>query len=161
MSYEIVVGVDGSPASVAALSWSLDQAACRAGEVTALLAWQQPVLSAPGAFDHQQLEVAYRDLLVKTVRQVEPAPEIQVRTVLAEGDPAQALAGAARRADVLVLGVDGRRPLAGRALGPVSGACGVIAPCPVVLVKGPVEPGDGADLGPPTLSPRPRGRSRR
>ncbi|HEY5357383.1 MAG TPA: universal stress protein [Streptosporangiaceae bacterium] len=137
MTYKIVVGVDGSPASVAALSWSVDQAASRAGEVTALLAWQQPLVSAPGAFDHQELELAFHDLLVKTVRKVEPAPEVQVRTVLAEGDPASALLGAAREAAVLVLGVDGRRPLTGRALGPVSGACGASAPCPVVLVKGP------------------------
>ena len=148
MTYEIVVGIDGSPGSVAALSWSLDQAASRAGGVTALMAWQQPLVAAPGAFDHQELELAYHDLLVMTVRKVEPAPEVEVRTVLAEGDPAEALAGASRDADVLVLGVDGRRPLTGRVLGPVSGACGAIASCPVVLVKGPVGSVEGADLGP-------------
>jgi nucleotide-binding universal stress UspA family protein len=142
MTYEIVVGVDGSAASVAALRWSMDQAASRGGEVTALLAWQLPHISMPGAFDRDELAQAYQDLLVRTVRTVERALEVPVRTMLAEGDPARALVAAAREADALVLGIRSRTAPAGLPLGAVSQACGATAACPVVLIKGP----DGPNL---------------
>ena len=51
MSYRIVVGVDGSPRSNAALRWSLATAEARGGEVIAVFAWQVPFTSFPGAFD--------------------------------------------------------------------------------------------------------------
>ena len=38
MTYRIVVGVDGSPHSIAALRWSLDQAEGRSGQVTSAAA---------------------------------------------------------------------------------------------------------------------------
>ena len=135
MSYKIVVGVDGSPHSTAALRWSLDQAASRAGEVTALFSWQLPFLSMPGAFDRDELEHAYRDFLVKTVSEVAPSPQVPLATVIAEGDAAQCLIIASKDADLLVLGIRGRSPVAGLMLGSVSQVCAASASCPVVLVK--------------------------
>lgn len=135
MTYKIVVGVDGSPHSAAALRWSMDHAACLSGQVTALFAWQLPFVSIPGAFDRAELEEAYREFLIKTVSEVEPAPRIPLDTVLAEGDPTQSLVTAARGADMLVLGIRGRSPVAGLMLGSVSQACAASASCPVVLVK--------------------------
>jgi nucleotide-binding universal stress UspA family protein len=135
MTYTIVVGVDGSPHSAAALRWSLDQAASRAGEVTAIFAWQVPFVSMPGAFDRAELEQAYRAFLIKTVREVVPSPEVPLATVLAEGDPAESLITASRGADMLVLGIRGRSPVKGLMLGSVSQACAAGAYCPVVLVK--------------------------
>jgi nucleotide-binding universal stress UspA family protein len=61
MTYRIVVGVDGSKHSRAALLWALDEAQCHSGEVTALFAWQVPFLSFPGAFDREELEQASKD----------------------------------------------------------------------------------------------------
>ena len=141
MTYRIVVGVDGSPHSNAALRWSVDQAASRDGGVTAVLAWQVPFVSLPGAFDRDELEQAYRAFLIQTVSDVEPAPRVPLATVLAEGDPTQALVQAAQGADLLVLGIRGRSPAAGLLLGSVSQACAASASCPVVLVKRPG--GDG------------------
>ena len=140
VAYQIVVGVDGSPHSNAALRWSLDQAQARAGAVTAVLAWQVPFVSIPGAFDRGELEEAYRAFLIKTVSEVEPAPAVPLGTVLAEGDPTQALVRAAQGADLLVLGIRGRSPAAGLLLGSVSQACAASASCPVVLVKRPDAP---------------------
>ena len=139
MSYQIVVGVDGSPHSVAALRWSLDQAASRGGLVRAVLAWQVPFVSIPGAFDRAELEQGYRDFLIRTVSEVAPAPAVPLDTVLAEGDPAQSLVTAAAdaAADLLVLGIRGRSPIAGLMMGSVSQACAASASCPVVLVKRP------------------------
>ena len=135
MTYRIVVGVDGSPHSNAALRWSLDQALARAGEVTAVFAWQVPFVSIPGAFSRSELEQGYREFLIETVSAVEPAPRVPLDTVLAESDPTVALVTAATGADVLVLGIRGRTPVAGLMLGSVSQACAASATCPVVLVK--------------------------
>jgi nucleotide-binding universal stress UspA family protein len=139
VSYQIVVGVDGSPHSIAALRWSLDQAASRGGSVTAVLAWQVPFVSIPGAFDRAELEQGYREFLISTVSEVAPAPQVPLDTVLAEGDPAQSLVTAAAdaAADLLVLGIRGRSPIAGLMMGSVSQACAASASCPVVLVKRP------------------------
>jgi nucleotide-binding universal stress UspA family protein len=135
MTYRIVVGVDGSPHSLAALRWALDQAASRAGGVTAVLAWQVPFVSIPGAFDRAELEQAYRQFLIKTVSEVVPSPRVPLATVLAEGDPTESLIAASQGADVLVLGIRGRTGFAGLMLGSVSQACAANASCPVVLVK--------------------------
>jgi nucleotide-binding universal stress UspA family protein len=134
-AYRIVVGVDGSPHSNAALRWSVDQAAARGGAVTAVFAWQVPFVSIPGAFNRGELQEAYRAFLVKTVSEAVPAPPVPVAPVLAEGDPTEALVRAADGADLLVLGIRGRSPAAGLLLGSVSQACAASASCPVVLVK--------------------------
>ncbi len=135
MTYRIVVGVDGSPHSIAALRWSLDQAEGRSGQVTAVFAWQVPFVSIPGAFDRGELEEAYREFLIKTVSEAEPSPRVPLDTVLAEGDATEALVEASKDADMLVLGIRGRSPVAGLMLGSVSQMCAASATCPVVLIK--------------------------
>ena len=135
--YRIVVGVDGSPHSNAALRWSVEQATARGGAVSAVFAWQVPFISNPGAFNRGELQEAYRAFLIQTVSEIVPAPPVPLAPVLAEGDPTEALVRAAQGADLLVLGIRGRSPAAGLLLGSVSQACAASAPCPVVLVKRP------------------------
>jgi nucleotide-binding universal stress UspA family protein len=135
VGYKIVVGVDGSPHSLAALRWSLDQARGRQGGVTVLFAWQVPFVSIPGAFDRNELEEAYREFLVTTVSNVVPSPKVPLETILAEGDATESLVEAAKDADMLVLGIRGRSPVTGLMLGSVSQACAAHAACPVVLIK--------------------------
>ena len=144
--YRIVVGVDGSAHSNAALRWSLDQALGREGQVRAVFAWQVPFVSMPGAFNRAELEEAYREFLIKAVSEVEPSPKVPLDTQLAEGDAVESLVAASQDADVLVLGIRGRSPVAGLMLGSVSQACAATASCPVVLVKRPGH--DGAGRGP-------------
>jgi Universal stress protein family len=72
MTYRIVVGVDGSEHSSAALRWALSEAECHSGTVTAVLAWQVPFLSFPGAFDRDELEKAYKEFLIETVSGIAP-----------------------------------------------------------------------------------------
>ncbi len=91
----------------------LDQALGRSGQVTAVFAWQVPFVSIPGAFDRGELEEAYREFLIKTVSEVEPSPRVPLETVLAEGDATEALVAASEDADMLVLGIRGRSPVAG------------------------------------------------
>jgi nucleotide-binding universal stress UspA family protein len=152
MTYRIVVGIDGSPHSEAALRWSLDLAEARQGELTAVFSWQVPFMSVPMAFDRGQLEQEYKQYLVDVVSAVAPSPLVPVQTVVAEGDPAEALIIASQRGDLLVLGTRGRSPFAGMVLGSVSQRCAAAALCPVVLVKAvEVEPASppAAEPGPP------------
>ncbi len=139
MSYRIVVGVDGSPHGQAAIEWALEDAEARRGEVTAVFSWQMPFLSFPGAFDREELEKAAKDFLIETVSAVAPSPRVPLRTLMAEGDPAESLISASAQADLLVVGTRGRSPFTGLVLGAVSQRCAAAASCPVVLVKLPRE----------------------
>jgi nucleotide-binding universal stress UspA family protein len=135
MTYRIVVGVDGSEHAVAALKWALNEAECHSGTVTAVLAWQVPFLSFPGAFDRDELEKAYKEFLVETVSGIAPKPAVPLETLVAEGDPTEAMVEASKGANLLVLGIRGRSPFASLLLGGVSQGAAATAHCPVVLVK--------------------------
>jgi nucleotide-binding universal stress UspA family protein len=139
MTYRIVVGVDGSAHSEAALRWALSEATARNGELTAVFAWEMPFLSFPGAFDRDELEQAGKEFIVDTVSKVVPTPPVPLLTLVAEGDPAASLIKAAEDADLLVVGTRGRSPWAGLLLGSVSQRAAAGASCPVVLVKLPGE----------------------
>jgi len=135
MTYRIVVGVDGSEHSNTALRWALKEAECHSGTVTAVLAWQVPFLSFPGAFDRDELQKAYQDFLIETVSAIAPKPAVPLETLVAEGDPTEAMVEASKDANLLVLGIRGRSPFAGLLLGSVSQGAAATAHCPVALVK--------------------------
>jgi hypothetical protein len=83
MTYRIVVGVDGSEHSGAALRWAMAEAVTHSGEVTALFSWQVPFLSFPGAFDREELEKASKDFLIRTVSEIAPSPPVPLRPIVA------------------------------------------------------------------------------
>jgi len=135
MTYHVVVGVDGSTHGDAALRWALAEAEAHQGEVTAVFVWQVPIVTFPGAFDRLVIERGSEDFLMEKVNSVAPSPKVPLRTLVAEGDPTEALVIAAKDADLLVLGIRGRSPLTGLLLGSVGQRCAASATCPVVLVK--------------------------
>jgi nucleotide-binding universal stress UspA family protein len=135
MRYRIVVGVDGSAHSRSALRWALTDAAVHSGEVAAVYAWQMPFLSIPGAFDRRELEKVSKDFLIETVSEIAASHQVPLQTLVAEGDPTEALIAASKDADLLVLGIRGRSPFKGLLVGSVSQGCAAKAPCPVVLIK--------------------------
>ena len=136
MTYRIVVGVDGSEHSNAALRWALAEAGAHPDSmVTAVLSWQVPFLSFPGAFDREELEKTYKAFLIETVSAIAPKPAIPLETLVAEGDPTESMVEASRGAHLLVLGIRGRSAFAGLLLGSVSQGAATSAHCPVVLVK--------------------------
>ena len=137
VTYKVVVGVDGSAHSQAALRWALADAEKHNGEVTAVFAWQVPFTSFPGLYDREALEKASKDFLIEQVSAVAPKPAVPLLPLVAEGDPAEALLTASKGADLLVLGTRGRSRLAGLLLGSVSQLCAAAAPCPVLLIKQP------------------------
>jgi nucleotide-binding universal stress UspA family protein len=135
VTYRIVVGVDGSEHSNAALRWALAEAQAHSGMVTAVLAWQLPFVSFPGAFDREELEQAYKTFLIDTVSAIAPTPAVPLETLVAEGDPTESMVEASKGANLLVMGIRGRSRFAGLLLGAVSQAVAANAHCPVVLVK--------------------------
>ncbi|MDT7839955.1 universal stress protein [Streptomyces justiciae] len=142
----IVVGVDGSEASQAALRWAAEQARALHAVVVAVHAWEPvgpglapyaPVTARPTPAE-QRVEAAR--LLASTVREVfGPRIGDRVRAVVVEGQPARVLLEQAHGALLLALGhrTDGSdgRP----ALGPIGRACLRGAIVPVVAVPA----GDG------------------
>ncbi len=142
MTYNIVVGVDGSPYGDAALRKALAEAENHGGQVTAVFAWQAPFSSFPGLFDRAELEEAGKKFLIERVSAVAPSPKVPLLPLVAEGDPAEALVAAAKDADLLVLGTRGRTRFAGFLLGSVSSRCAAAAACPVLLVKAAQDPAE-------------------
>jgi len=135
MSPRLLVGVDGSPHASAALRWALRHAEALGAEVTAVFAWQMPLLSVPGAFDREELEKRAKQFLLEVVGSVAPSPVVPLTSYVAEGDPTEVLIKASDQADLLILGTRGRSPFKGLLLGSVSQGCAAAALCPVVIVK--------------------------
>lgn len=142
--YQVVVGVDGSPHSVAALQWAISQAAAQLGEVIAVFCWQMPLIGIPGGYSRDEVEQSAKSALNAVLAEFAPSPAVPLRQVVAEGDPTESLIEASRGASLLVLGIRGRSPFAGLMLGSVSQACAAHAACPVVLVKITDAPGSAA-----------------
>ncbi|NJP51857.1 universal stress protein [Streptomyces sp. SBST2-5] len=134
----VVVGVDGSPSSYAALRWAVRYADMVDGEVEAVHAWDTP--SAVGwtgpaidpEFDLEQARERFTEELNAVFPDGRP-PRLRERLV--EGDPSEALIRASERAELLVVGHRGRGGFARAMLGSVSQRCAQHAACPVVVVR--------------------------
>jgi nucleotide-binding universal stress UspA family protein len=139
----IVVGVDGSEPSYAALHWAIDEAAMRGCRLDVVNAYGCPrPVSISGSLptvDDELLQKASRSLLDEMVGPAigaaDPRPR-SVATLPSRDTPTAALLAVARGADVLVLGSRGRGNIRGLLLGSVSLQCVHHAPCPVVVVRG-------------------------
>ncbi|MFF9453646.1 universal stress protein [Streptomyces flaveolus] len=134
----VVVGVDGSPSSHAALRWADRYARTVGGAVEAIHVWDTPSatgFSGPAIdpdFDLQQARERFAEEL-RSVFPDERPPGF--REVLVEGDPSEALIRASQGADILVVGRRGRGAFARAMLGSVSQRCAQHAACPVVVVR--------------------------
>jgi nucleotide-binding universal stress UspA family protein len=132
----IVVGVDGSAESAAALRWACREAALRRAEVHAIYVREAPHYSLPSYAAPAQ---GYpgdvdADRMWKSVLP-ELAAGVLVRTEVADGLAARVLLESCAGADMLVLGTAGDMPGAGWSAGPVIRACLRRAPCPVVVIS--------------------------
>jgi len=138
----VVVGVDGSEESVAALRWAAGYAKAAGATVQALIAWhypdvagEAPVGHAPPPVRHES-EQLMRDTLDKAVGQVYPDPAAAgVQTRIVYGHPSQELVEASKEASLLVVGSRGHSAFHGMLLGSVSMHCVTGAFCPVTVVR--------------------------
>jgi nucleotide-binding universal stress UspA family protein len=144
---EIVVGVDGSPHSVAALRWAVREAQVRHSPLTAVHVYPHPAaMLAPGvltslqragvaSFQAQAHEVAQRALDDFIVRTLRPDAGATVERAVVPGTAASVLVDeAADPATMLVMGSRGHGGFTGLLLGSVSQQCLHHARGPVVVV---------------------------
>ena len=152
MAGEIVVGVDGSPASQAALRWAAEEAALRQTRLVAIWAWTfvppapiaepgmipMPAVDYTGTVDAERsaVEQEFDEALEAALPGVSG---IEVERKLVEGDPAEVLESESKEAELLVVGSRGRSGIAAALLGSVSRHVVDHAVCPVVVVKAPPE----------------------
>lgn len=140
MAGTIVVGIDGSDASLVALRWALAEAALREAEVKAVYAWSYPYVGeltgmSMAMVDRSELEADAKAVLTEAVGRLQPGDlTAPLHEVVGEGSPAFVLTEAAKGADLLVVGTRGRGGFTGLLLGSVSQQVTQHAPCPVVVI---------------------------
>lgn len=137
---EVVVGVDGSPNSLAAVGFAFQEAALRQVRLRVVLAWTHPASTAPGelrplAYDATVVEAREERTLVESlVGWREKFPDVEVAHEVVHERATRALAEASAQADLLVVGSRGRGGFAGLVLGSVSHAMLHHARCPIAVV---------------------------
>jgi nucleotide-binding universal stress UspA family protein len=137
----VVVGVDGSAESVAALRWAARYASATGARVRALLAWHYPAAAgeapvgvAPEAI-RAQTEEQMHQALDEAIAKAGDGTAAGVEKATAYGHPAQVLIEASTDADLLVVGSHGHGAFTGMLVGSVSIHCVTGAHCPVVVVR--------------------------
>ncbi len=140
----IVVGVDGSPASRAALDFAFGEAELRGAAVTAVCGWWDPgALPGPDRapfIDHPALREEARARFEETVAPWATAhSKVAVDTEFVIEQPRRAVVQAAMGAILLVLGDRGVGSSPATRLGPVTQAALAGAPCPVATTPAPLD----------------------
>ena len=137
-THRIVVGVDGSPSSMAALEWAANHAGLTGATLEVLMTWEWPgsygwSVPVPAGYDPaHDSERALGDIL-KPVQDRHPGITIESKVI--EGHPAPLLVKASDGADILVVGSRGHGEFAGMLLGSVSEHCVTNAHCPVLVLR--------------------------
>jgi nucleotide-binding universal stress UspA family protein len=144
VSGRIVVGVDGSENSIAALRWAATEAQIRAATLVVVTSWTYPYTdSAPGVaapvFDPGALEqdagAVLRDAIDAAGLDAAQLEMVQERAH--EGRPADVLLEVSRDADMLVVGSRGHGAIVGALVGSVSAKVLQHSTVPVVIVHPP------------------------
>lgn len=140
----VIVGVDGSTDSTAALRFAFEAAARRGTGLTVVHAWDLDVdgtaASLVWSVDWQQADEQERALVAESVAGFATEfPTVDVRRHLVRGHPVAELVRQSENAALLVLGTRGRGNVKGWVLGSVSQRVLHDAHCPVAIVSSPDE----------------------
>jgi nucleotide-binding universal stress UspA family protein len=122
---QVVVGVDGSACSWAAVDWAAGIARSSGARLQLLRAVGRDQVHDPGAPVNGDLTSVARKL---------EAAGVNATARVVDGEPAHVLVGLSAEADLLVLGAWGRRRREGLLLGEVAQHCARHSRCPLVLV---------------------------
>lgn len=137
----VVVGVDGSDPSIAALNWAGRYGAATGASVQALHIWHYPTGAGlpPGITPESvtdEVTANQRKELGEAIDKAHLDPDAHVEARLAYGHPAQVLIDESKTASLLVLGYKGHGGFTGMLTGSVSLQVVHHAECPVVVVRG-------------------------
>lgn len=133
----IVVGVDGSAPSKAALSWAVEQGRLTGAVVEAVIAWEVPATYGyPVPVSGVNWEQLAKQAVSEAVADVaEGAALGNVTYKVVEGNAAQALLEESAGADLLVVGNRGHGGFVEALLGSTGQHCVHHATCPVVVIR--------------------------
>jgi nucleotide-binding universal stress UspA family protein len=133
----IVVGVDGSDSSIAALKWGNRLASALNLDIQAVAVWQYPVMALGTfyPFEGWSPEEDTEKILASVVAAVfGDNPPSSVSTLVRSGPVAPALIEESDGAEMLIVGSRGRGGFVGLLLGSVSATVAEHAHCPVLVV---------------------------
>ena len=130
----IVVGVDGSPWSKAALAWAARQAELTGAVVEAVTAWELPATSGLDPQLYLDYPAAAAKMLTDAISELDSRAPVHPR--VEPGHAAEVLAEASAGAELLVVGSRGHGGFLGALLGSVSLHCHHHAHSPVVVIRG-------------------------
>jgi nucleotide-binding universal stress UspA family protein len=133
----VVVGLDGSPTSEAALAFAFDWATRHAAPLVAVHAWTDVTVDPAVAtllYRDDVREEESRLLAEQLAGWGEKYPDVAVQRVLAPDRAAHALLERSETARLLVVGARGRGGMAGLLLGSTSQALLHRAGCPVAVI---------------------------
>ena len=159
----IVVGVDGSQGSRAALEWAIQEAQVRVSSVHILVAWQYPQATSASAWGlgmdpsldvQEAVAAASAEAANRLGLKASAHGDVETTWEAIEGNPARALIAASEDADLLVVGSRGHGAFVGALLGSVSHHVVAHALCPVVVVPTPPAVEDRAHTEPGISSAR-------
>jgi len=131
----IIVGVDGSEASIDAVRWAVGQARLTGSDLEVLTSWHFPSQYAEWVADEIDWDAQARALLEDSLASVHIEKDMNVTRTARPGHPAAVLTDASSSADLLVVGSRGHDGFTGMLLGSVSTHVAAHAHCPVVVVR--------------------------
>ncbi len=133
----VVVGVDGSAPSMAALHWAAREATARDADLDVVHAWRVPSLATGPMMAAVPVLSAMEDVGHNVVDLALDGPDLEgvrVRRHLTSESPSRALVELAAGAGLVVVGTRGRGRVASALLGSVSRQVLQHAACPVVVI---------------------------
>ena len=132
----MVVGVDGSAVSEAALVFAFDAAAARGVDLVAVHAWSSTAIDeALESFVEWDAGAADAVLAERLAGWRQKYPQVSVRRTVVRDGAARALVDASADAQLVVVGSRGRGNAVGLLLGSVSHGVLHGAHCPVAVVR--------------------------
>ena len=134
----VVVGIDGTPLSEAAIPFAFDAAAARHVPLIAVHTWLDEINDPALAelVDWQTAAVRAEEILAERLAGWgEKYPDVPVQRLVARGRAGRALLDQAARAQLAVVGSRGHGEIAGLLLDSVSNALVHGARCPVAIVR--------------------------
>jgi nucleotide-binding universal stress UspA family protein len=132
----IVVGIDGSPASIDAIDWAGRQAHLTHATLEIIMTWDWPTtfgwtMYLPEGYEPSE---GMPEILSKAADGLRGKyPDLEITTRLLQGHPAPLLIEASKGADLLVVGSRGHGEFVGMLIGSVSEYCATNAHCPVLI----------------------------